>query len=128
MSQETMNLIITMVVVPVLATLVPMAVSAINAYARRVKNEVTDQRLHKYIDIAEDAVETAVVSVYQTFVSTLKKEGAWNEDTQKIAFEEAKNKALAIMGVTTKAVLEEVYADFDSWINNKIEFYVSASR
>ena len=128
MTQETMNLIITMVVVPVLAALVPMAVSAINAYARRVKNEITDQRLHKYVDIAEDAIETAVVSVYQTFVSTLKKEGRWNEQTQVLAFEEAKSKAMAIMGVTTKAVLEEVYEDFDTWINNKIEYYVSGNR
>jgi predicted PurR-regulated permease PerM len=128
MDQETLNTLVAVVIVPVLAAVVPMVVAAINVYAKKLKNEITDQRLHKYVDIAEDAVETAVVSVYQTFVNTLKTQGDWNAETQKVAFDAAKNKALAIMGVTTKAVLEEVYDDFDAWIENKIEFYVNIGR
>jgi predicted Holliday junction resolvase-like endonuclease len=121
MSQEVMNIVI----LPILAAIVPMVVLALKAYTDRIKAQIADQRLKKYMDIAEDAVHTAVLSTYQTFVSSIKGTEKWDDEAQAFAFKEAKRKALLIMGYSTKVALNEFFTDFDDWLNEKIEQHVS---
>jgi hypothetical protein len=125
MNQETLNMIVASVVVPVLVALVPFVVALIKAGTDYIRQRNNDKNFEKYIDIAEDAVQTAVISVFQTFVSRIKGTDGWTLEVQKMAFEEAKRKSVAIMGISTRDVLKEVYADFDVWLDNKIEFYVT---
>jgi predicted histidine transporter YuiF (NhaC family) len=128
MSNETLNIIITAVIVPTLAALIPLLVAFLNAKTNEVKKKVDNEKLNAYVDIAEDAVETAVVSVAQTFVDTLKKQGNFDEEAQRIAFKEAKNKAIAIMGSSARDALAQAYGDLDAWIENKIEYYVKVEK
>ena len=121
MNNETLNIIITSVVVPVLVALTGIAVKYLNRLAENIKNETSNQVANHYIDLAENAISSSVVAVMQTFVDTLKKNGTWNEDTQKEAFSMAKQRALAIMGNATKDVLNLVVDDVEQWIDTKIE-------
>jgi len=128
MNNETMNLILTAVVVPLLVALTPMIVNFINLKAKEVKDKIQDAKLRKYIDIAEDAIETAVVSTMQTVVDAIKYTEEWTPETQKKIFNDVKLKAIAIMGLTAKEVLAQAYGDIDEWINNTIEYYVNANK
>ena len=125
MNQETLNLLATAVVVPVLVALVPYLVALIKSGTEYIRQRNKDKDLEKYIGIAEDAVQTAVISTFQTFVSKIKDTNGWTRETQDLAFREAKAKAIAIMGTATREALREVYDDFDAWLDNKIEFYVT---
>lgn len=128
MNQEMINMIATSVIVPVVVALVPFLVSLINAGANYIRQRNHDKNLEKYIYIAEDAIQTAVISTFQTFVSRMKGTESWTADVQKLAFEEARRKAIAIMGSAVRTAIQEVYDDFDAWLDNKIEFYVTISN
>lgn len=75
----------------------------------------------KYIDMACEAVAQAVTYTAQTFVDTLKAENAFTKDKQLEAFNKAKDKTLKILGDTAVEALNEIYGDFDAWLNTKIE-------
>lgn len=128
MNQETLNTVIVVVVVPVMAALVPMIVNAINLYAKRIKSQLDDQELRKYVDLAEDCIQTAVIATYQTYVKALKDNGEWDAETESEAFEKAKTEALLLMGESAREALKLFYDDFDKWINNKIEKSVRISK
>lgn len=124
MNNETLNIIITSVVVPVLVALTGIFVKYLNGLAENIKSKTSNEVTYQYIDLAESAISSSVVAVMQIFVETLKKNGTWNEDTQKEAFGMAKDRALAIMGTATKEVLNLVVDDVEQWIDTKIEQYV----
>ena len=84
---------------------------------RQIDNDVTS----KYIEMACDAVTQAVTYTAQTYVDTLKAEGAFTEEKQREAFFMAKTKALEILSDTSVEALYEIYGDFDAWIEAKIE-------
>lgn len=116
-----MNIIITSVIVPLLIAITGYAVNYLN-------NKIKNDKAEKYILIAEDAVCTAVTSVAQTYVDALKKDGKFDEEAQKVAFDEAKYKAVAIMGEAAREALKEVFGDIDSWLDNKIQYYVRKNK
>jgi hypothetical protein len=73
------------------------------------------------MNMACEAVVQAVTCTAQTFVDTLKAEGAFTKEKQLEAFNIAKNKVLEILGDTAVEALGEIYGDFDVWIYTKIE-------
>ena len=87
----------------------------------QIQQELDNEKANKYIGMAYDAVEQAVTYTAQTFVDTLKAEGAFTKEKQLEAFEIATNKTLEILGSTAVNALGEIYGDFDTWLNTKIE-------
>lgn len=131
MNTETMNIIITSVVVPFLVALVALFMQFTSAKAAELKVRLHNEEVSKYVDIAEDAVITAVGAVSQVLVDSLKDmavNGQLTEAQKEEAFTEAKNRALLIMGIAGKEAVKELYGSFDDWIANKIDFYVGQQK
>lgn len=127
MDTDTMNVVITSIIIPVLVALVALFVQYTSAKAAGLKAQLHNEEVSKYVDIAEDAVVTAVGAVSQVLVDTLKsmsENGQLTEAQKAEAFAEARNRALAIMGIAGKEAVKELYGSFDDWINNKIDYYV----
>lgn len=121
---ETMQQIVS-ACVPVLCLLITAGGGYLVALLRRetaqLQQELNNNTASKYMTMACDAVAQAVTYTAQTFVDTLKAEGAFTKEKQLEAFEKAKNKALEILGDTAVAALGQIYGDFDVWLNTKIE-------
>ncbi len=121
---ETMQQIVS-ACVPVLCLLITAGGGYLVALLRRetaqLQQELNNNTASKYMTMACDAVAQAVTYTAQTFVDTLKAEGAFTKEKQLEAFEKAKNKALEILGDTAVAALGEIYGDFDVWLETKIE-------
>lgn len=121
---ETMQQIVS-ACVPVLCLLITAGGAYLVALLRRetaqLQKELDNDTASKYMNMACDAVAQAVTYTAQTFVDTLKAEGAFTKEKQLEAFEKAKNKALEILGDTAVAALGEIYGDFDVWLETKIE-------
>ena len=111
--------------VPVLCLLITAGGAYIVALIRKktaqLQQEADNKTAEKYMNMACDAVAQAVTYTAQTFVDALKKEGAFTAEKQLEAFEKAKNKTLQILGDTAVAALGEIYGDFDTWLETKIE-------
>lgn len=100
---------------------IPLATWLITTLTEFIKTKSENAKLEKYLDIANDAICTAVAEVMQTYVSAIKNSGEWNEETAEKAKEMAKLKAIEIMGATTYRAMPKIVDDLQSWIYSKIE-------
>jgi hypothetical protein len=105
--------------------LIPAVVAALGVVTKALwdwlKARTKNAALDKYMDRANDAVLTAVAETMQTFVSTMKNEGKWNNETAKKAFEMSLLRAKEIMGAAVLQALPEIVGDLEKWLTAKIE-------
>lgn len=97
------------------------AVALIRKQTDQLKQQSDNELLNKYIEMASEAVVQAVTCTAQTFVDSLKAEGKFDKEKQLEAFQKAKQMVLDILGDTTVKALYELYGDFNTWLNTKIE-------
>ena len=119
------NVIIRDVVMVVIVPLLGILVRYLAAY---LKQNTDNQQLKKYITLAENAVAQAVEYVAQTYVDALKSAGEFTPDAQEKAFETAKQRALEILGEDAVSMLNEIYGDFNTWLETKIEQHCRALK
>lgn len=128
MSQESINTLMKVVIVPLLSVIVPFIIQLLRTKTTELKNRINNADINKYVDIAEDAIETAVVSTQQTFVDTVKNTVDWDTEAQELAFTLTKTNAVKLMGETAKVVMQTLHTDFDSWLEHRIEYYVHLNK
>lgn len=121
---ETMQQIMS-ACVPVLCLLITAggayAVALLRRETAKIQQQIDNETASKYMDMAADAVEQAVTFTAQTFVDALKSSGGFTKEKQLEAFQKSRDKVLEILGDTAVAALNEIYGDFDTWIDTKIE-------
>lgn len=122
--KEILYIIITLVGSVLSTYLCALAKKKISEIAQNMSNT----KLSEYIKVASGVVIDAVDTVAQTYVNTLKKEGQFNEEAQKIAKEQAITIATQLISVDGKKAIETVYGDFAQWLNTKIESEVLAKK
>ncbi len=125
---EIFNAIITLIIVPILGIVSKFLITCLKCKVDELELRIHNETLNKYIAMAEDAIETAVICVNQTFVEVMKKQGTFDEAAMAESFRMAKKKALIIMGDALKKVLEAAYGDIDAWLDSKIEFFVNRNK
>jgi len=130
LTQENINLLSTAVIVPLIIVIAKYFISFIELKTKQLTEDIKNERLKKYLGVAEDAIKTAVIAVSQVYVDSFKKEKAFTVDEQQKAFTIAKQKALSIMGLKAIEVLKEELSsgEVDLWIDSKIEQYVKISK
>jgi len=130
LTQQNINLICTAVIVPLIMVLAKYLICFIELKTKKLIEDTKNEKLKKYLGVAEDAIKTAVLSISQTYVDTFKKENSFTVDAQKSAFMLAKTKALSIMGDKALTVLKEELSggEVELWIDSKIEQYVKTSK
>ena len=95
---------------------------------------LSDTRFKNYLaaslDELNQAVNTAVSKVAQTYVDSLKKEGKFNIDEQKTALKLARDTAISILSNDTASFLEEQLTKdgFEEMIVSKIEELVGLNK
>lgn len=118
--------------VPILCLLITAGGAYLVALLKRetikLEEQVNNETVSKYIDMANDAVASAVLFVSQTYVETLKKTGGFTKEKQIEAFNMAKKRVLEILSETTINALNEVYGDLDKWLQAKIEEVVNINK
>ena len=86
-----------------------------------LNSKIKDKKMAKWATDITNIVFSAVTSVFQSFVDTMKKSGKWNAE----AAQEAKDRAYAI--ITTqltpelKQYIEDNFGDMKEYIMNLIE-------
>jgi len=62
-----------------------------------------------------------VIATNQTYVDTLKREGKFDGEAQKIAFQKTYDSVIAILSEDAKTYLNEAIGDLQAYIINQIE-------
>lgn len=108
------SVVVTAVILPLISYAGARLIAWLNA---KIKDENAKQQL----TVATDIVMNVVRSVFQTYVETLKKNGTFDKESQKIALIKAKDDALAQMSDEIKDYITKNYGDLETWITTQIE-------
>ena len=73
------------------------------------------------INNINDIVQAAVMATQQTFVDNLKKDGKFNPEAQKEAFNKTFNEVKAQITPELENAVNEIVKDFDKWLETQIE-------
>ena len=122
--QEILYLIITGII-PLLIT---YGIIFLKVKIKEQEKKLENDQLIKYIDAATDAISKSVLTVSQTYVDTLKKEGKFDAEAQKTAKQMAIDKAKTLITAESKAAIETLYTDFEAYLNDAIEYLVKENK
>lgn len=117
MNEIVMNIIsvlVTAVILPLISFAGARLIAWLNA-------KVKDENSKIQLTVATTIVTNAVRSVFQTYVDTLKKNGTFDLESQKIALTKAKDEALAQMTDDIKEYITKNYGDLETWLTTQIE-------
>lgn len=93
-----------------------------------ITSKIENQKVSEYINAATNVVSDAVLTVSQTYVDALKKEGKFSQKAQIEAKEKAVEIATKLITEDGKNAIEKVYGDFAEWLSTTIESNVKANK
>lgn len=103
-----------------ISVVIPAVIVIGNQLNKLIQEKVKNEKLQKYLKIANECISDSVTAVAQVYVDKLDEE-EWNEQTKGEAFTQAKEIALESIGITGKQIISEAMGDFDAWLEIKIE-------
>ena len=114
--------------VPVLGAVATFLIALINAKKEEIKQNTDNALVKKYLDLVSNTVIACVSATNQTYVEAMKENNLFDEEAQKIAFQQTYNAVMSIISEDVKAYLEEIVGDFDEFITAKIEAEVNQQK
>jgi hypothetical protein len=75
-----------------------------------------------------DTISTCVAATNQTYVESLKQQGKFDAEAQKIAFESTYEEVFKVLTDEAKIYLANVYGDLSLYIQQKIEAEVKSQK
>ena len=105
----------------VISGIATLLVLGVNKGVEYLKDRLASETANKYLELAEKTVTDCVMATNQTYVDSLKNNGAFDKEAWTTAFEKSKNKVLKLLSEAQKEVIVEVYGDLETWVNTQIE-------
>lgn len=89
--------------------------------ADHISAKTKNEKYSTIINNINDIVQAAVMATQQTFVDNLKKDGKFNPEAQKEAFNKTFNEVKAQITPELENAVNEIVKDFDKWLETQIE-------
>lgn len=87
-----------------------------------------NEKLNQYVDLAQNAISNAVLSISQVYVDSLKASGSFTKEAQAEAKEKAMALAKQLITEESKNAIIILYGDFDSYLDSTLESIVRANK
>ena len=113
---------------PLLGVLTTFLILFINKKSQELKAQTDNELYHKYIDMLEETVVNCVIATNQTYVDSLKKQGKFDLEAQKEAFNRTYSQVMLILADDAKVYLESAVGDLNAYITNMIEAQVKENK
>ena len=120
--------IIEVCLIPLLGVLVTYLVKYINTKGKELEASTDNELAKKYISLLSTTITNCVIATNQTYVETLKKQGKFDAEAQKEAFNMTLNAVMALLTDEAKQYLSEIYGDLNTYITNQIEATVNQNK
>lgn len=117
-----------LVIFPLLGIATLFLVAFIGVKIQKIKKETDDDLAIKYWDMLNETITNCVLATTQTYVDTLKKQGKFDEEAQKIAFETTYQNVMSILTDEAKKYLITMVGDLGACVQNKIEAEVLLNK
>lgn len=113
---------------PLLGILTTFAIMFISKKAQELKVKTDNELYDKYIDMLQQTIINCVIATNQTYVDTLKAEGKFDGEAQKIAFQKTYDAVMGILSEDAKVYLNEAIGDLQTYIISLIEAQVNINK
>ena len=120
--------IFTIFLFPVLGLLTYYIIKLIDSKVVEINNNHNDDIAIKYTAMLGDTVKDCVLATSQTYVDTLKKQGKFDEEAQKIAFQKSYDAVMLILNDEAKEYLSNIYGDLTTYVTQLIEAEVNRNK
>ena len=128
MSTETLNQIFQLFVIPILGILAAFVVEFLRVKSKEIINKLDNDVSRKYAEMITNTVIDCVIATNQTYVEALKKQGKFDENAQKVAFEKTLNAVLGILSEEAKNYIKETTGDLNLYLSQLIEAEVNKAK
>lgn len=125
---EILEMLFRVVLIPALGILTAYAVKFLRAKSAELQQKVENETADKYIAMIAATVEECVIATNQTYVEALKKEGKFDGEAQKAAFEKTLAAVLSILSDDAKDYIVNATGDLSVYLTNLIEASVSRNK
>ena len=115
-------------VIPLLGVLTVYIVKYINAKSEEIQIQIDNDLADKYVDMLAETITACVIATNQTYVESLKKQGKFDIEAQKEAFNQTYNAIMAVLTNEAKLYLTNIYGDLAAYITARIEAEVNMSK
>lgn len=115
-------------IVPILTVATGYLVSFINKKKLELQNKIDNEMADKYLERLGNIITDCIQATNQTYVETLKEQGKFDEEAQKIAFTKTFNSVINLLGAKGYEVLQESVGDLTEFITQKIEAQIKATK
>lgn len=115
-------------VIPLLGILTIYIVQFIRVKTEELNSKNENEILAKYLTMLSNTVIDCVIATNQTYVDSLKAQGKFDAEAQKIAFEMTYNAVIKVLNDDAKNYLTSIYGDLSTYITNMIEAEVNRNK
>ena len=120
--------IMEVVIIPLLGILTAYTIKWINTKIKNISDERDSAIEKKYLDMLSNTITDCVVATTQTYVDNLKKQGKFDIEAQKMAFNQTYNAVMNILSEEAKEYLTVAVGDLNLYITQKIEAEVKVTK
>ena len=125
---EMLNEIFQVCIIPLFGILTTYLVKYITIKMEEIQLKAKNEKANKYLDMLTDTITSCVIATNQTYVEALKKEGKFDLEAQKLAFEKTMNAVLALLTKESQEYLNEAVGDLNLYISQQIEAAVNLTK
>lgn len=112
-------------VLPIITTFIT---KFLTAKKEQISTQIENEKLNIYLKTALEAVNQSVFTVSQTYVDSLKEKGEFDTESQIKAKNKAIETATSIITNDTKNAINQLYGNFDKWLDSAIEKFVNVNK
>lgn len=128
MTMELIAQIFEVCIIPLLGVLTAFFVKWVNAKTAEIADTRKNETEKKYLNMLNDTITDCVIATTQTYVDTLKKQGAFDAEAQKVAFTMTYEAVVKLLTDEATEYLNEVVGDLNLYITQKIESEVNLNK
>lgn len=114
--------------IPLLGVLTAFFIKWLKAKEAELLVKVENDTADKYVSMVARTITDCVIATNQTYVETLKKQGSFDAEAQKIAFQKTLDAVIAVLSDDAKAYLSELYGDVTAYLTTRIEAEVNLQK
>ena len=115
-------------IIPLLGILTTYIVKYIQVKSAEITEKTDNAIADKYTVMLADTITACVLATNQTYVESLKKQGSFDAEAQKVAFNMTLNAVMNILSDDAKKYLTEAFGDLNAYITSQIEASVNMNK
>ncbi len=128
MTMELIAQIFEVCIIPLLGVLTAFFVKWVNAKTSEFAETRKNEAEKKYIEMLNNTISDCVIATTQTYVDSLKKQGAFDAEAQKVAFTMTYEAVVKLLTDEATEYLNEAVGDLNLYITQKIESEVNLNK